>query len=343
MSARRRTCAVFLASLAAPAAAQFEESGGCCLWTFAGDQAVIPPGTCAGVTTDFTLSFQAITDADAGGVGNFANEPSPDAVAHVPTGGYGPPAGPFWINFSPPVSYVSLHYSSFSLPAMFEITAWDGPSATGNLIDVELGTVSGWLSFCEGDPTGLFCDWGQVRVDAPTSVIQSIAIENFFSDFVIDNVLVCENAPACPTAASVTDVGGPGLASHLRPYPPNTRPTLGNTGFGQVAGTPAACLSGSASGFTFRAVSATTGSLSVPGAACAVGSAADLLIGFPPLDVSGPVTWTGPGDFSVHVLPLPFDTALCGLTVYTQGLVVLANPVPYRYLLTNREDLVLGL
>ena len=106
--------------------------------------------------TDYGIGFGSntlgIIDADAGGTGNFANEPSADTVMFFLTGtavlNY---AAGFDTGFS-------FFYSSSTVASVF---VYDGLDATGNLLATLDLSAQGFDS-CSGDPTGDFCNWTAV-------------------------------------------------------------------------------------------------------------------------------------------------------------------------------------
>lgn len=97
----------------------------------------------------FGSNALGIIDADAGGSGNFANEPTPDTIMFFLTGSavlnYG--AG-FMDGFS--FWYTTTNFGG-------TVTVWDGLNATGT----QLGTINlnALGSNCPGDPSGSFCNW----------------------------------------------------------------------------------------------------------------------------------------------------------------------------------------
>lgn len=111
------------------------------------------PGPNYGIT--FGADSLALIDADAGGNGNFANEPSPNTIAFFLTGSVimNVPAG-FGTGFS-------FYYSSIDYDG--SVTVYDGPNGTGsvlaNLSLPALGTTPGG-----GDPNGDFNRWAPVGV-----------------------------------------------------------------------------------------------------------------------------------------------------------------------------------
>ena len=106
--------------------------------------------------TDYGIGFGSntlgIIDADAGGTGNFANEPSADTVMFFLTGtavlNY---AAGFDTGFS-------FFYSSSTVASVF---VYDGLDATGNLL-ATLDLSAQGFDNCSGDPNGQFCNWSPV-------------------------------------------------------------------------------------------------------------------------------------------------------------------------------------
>ena len=103
----------------------------------------------------FSPSTLALVDFDAGGTGNFANEPSADtimffldasnAILDVPAG--------FTTGFS-------FWYTS-AVPAA--VTVYDGPGGTGNVLGV-INLVAQYTDNCVGDPNGDFCNFTPIGV-----------------------------------------------------------------------------------------------------------------------------------------------------------------------------------
>jgi len=107
-------------------------------------------GTNYGV--QFGSNTLAVIDADSGGNGNFANEPSPDTIMFFLTGtailNYG--AG-FDTGFS-------FFYTSATAAA---VNVYDGLNGTGNLL-ATLNLTAQYNDNCVGDPSGSFCNWTAV-------------------------------------------------------------------------------------------------------------------------------------------------------------------------------------
>lgn len=105
------------------------------------------------VGTDYDIQFGsnalALRDKDAGGSGNFANEPSPDTVMFFMTGSailnYGPG---FDTGFS---FYYSAKYAA-------RVFIYDDLNASGNLL-ASINLLPQYTDRCTGDPTGTYCNW----------------------------------------------------------------------------------------------------------------------------------------------------------------------------------------
>jgi hypothetical protein len=108
---------------------------------------------------DYDISFSpatlAVVDSDAGGSGNFANEPSPstimffldanNAILNAPNG--------FTTGFS-------FFYTSSTAAT---VTVYDGLGGTGNVLGT-LNLTAQFTDNCVGDPSGGFCNFTAVGV-----------------------------------------------------------------------------------------------------------------------------------------------------------------------------------
>ena len=106
--------------------------------------------------TDYGIGFGSntlgIIDADAGGTGNFANEPSADTVMFFLT-------GTAVLNYSAGFDTgFSFFYSSSTVASVF---VYDGLDATGNFLGTLDLSAQGFDN-CSGDPNGQFCNWSPV-------------------------------------------------------------------------------------------------------------------------------------------------------------------------------------
>jgi len=104
-------------------------------------------GTNYGVS--FSANTLALIDSDAGGTGNFGNEPSPNTIMFFLSGGAAilNVAAGFDVGFS-------FFYSSSTAAT---ISVYDGLNGTGNLLTSFTIAAVG-IGTC-GDPTGAFCIW----------------------------------------------------------------------------------------------------------------------------------------------------------------------------------------
>jgi hypothetical protein len=104
----------------------------------------------------FSPATLALVDADAGGGGNFANEPSPNtimfftdannAILNVTNG--------FTTGFS-------FYYSSATAAS---VNVYDALNGTGNLL-ATLNLAAQYNTNCTGDPTGQYCNWTAIGVN----------------------------------------------------------------------------------------------------------------------------------------------------------------------------------
>lgn len=130
-------------------------AGAVTVLTFEGIADGTPVGDFYAPTYLFSPATLALVDADAGGGGNFGNEPSPNtimffldannAILNAPDG--------FDTGFS-------FYYTSSTAAT---VTVYDGLDGTGNV----LGTIdleAQYTDNCTGDPTGTFCNWTAIGV-----------------------------------------------------------------------------------------------------------------------------------------------------------------------------------
>jgi len=132
--------------IAAPAAAAVD------LLTFEGIGNLRPVGDFYAPTYVFSPAALALVDSDAGGTGNFANEPSPDTVMFFPDADHAILNAPSGFTAG-----ISFFYAS-SVPAT--VTVYDGSNATGRVLaTLHLAAPA---SGCPGDPTGVNACWSKV-------------------------------------------------------------------------------------------------------------------------------------------------------------------------------------
>jgi len=116
-------------------------------------------GSLGSIGPDYDIEFgaaaRAARDTEAGGTGNFANEPSPDTIVFF-IGGSGvvmnAPAG---------IDSFSFFYSS---AAAASVTVYGGLDATGAVLATLPLSANFHNGGCTGDPGGTFCHWDPVGV-----------------------------------------------------------------------------------------------------------------------------------------------------------------------------------
>lgn len=109
--------------------------------------------------TNYGVAFSSATlgliDFDAGGNGNFANEPSASTVMFFLD------ANNAVLDFAAGFDTgFSFYYSSSTAAS---VTVWSGLGATGTLLGT-LGLSAQGFDNCGGDPNGTFCNWTAVGV-----------------------------------------------------------------------------------------------------------------------------------------------------------------------------------
>lgn len=134
----------------------------------------------------FGSSWLGLVDSDAGGSGNFANEPSQNTVAYFLD------MNDISINFDAGVQLVEFYYVAAAQSLPITISAYD---IDRNLIDRATGNTIGTSydgAACSGDPSGQFCLWDKVTLASTSNNIRQIelvgTIANYFG---IDNLKIC--------------------------------------------------------------------------------------------------------------------------------------------------------
>jgi hypothetical protein len=141
--------ALACAALAAPASAAIVTLD------FEGIADLSPVGSFYAPDYIFSPATLALIDADAGGSGNFANEPSPNTVM-------------FFLDASNAVLDVTNGFTTgfsffYSSSTAASVTVYDGPGGTGNVL-ATLNLLAQGFDNCSGDPNGSFCNWTAVGV-----------------------------------------------------------------------------------------------------------------------------------------------------------------------------------
>ncbi len=134
----------------------------------------------------FGASWLSLIDADDGGGGNFANEPSSFTAAYFLD------TDDISISLNPPVQYLEFWYVASAVSLPVTVTAYD---ANGVAVDSAVGNTVGTSSDgadCVGDPNGTFCLWDIVTLNAAVDNIASIEIlGSTANQFGFDNMFFC--------------------------------------------------------------------------------------------------------------------------------------------------------
>ena len=150
----------------------------------------------------FGANSLALIDADAGGNGNFANEPTASTVMFFTTGtavlNY---AAGFTTGFS-------FYYSSGTSAS---VNVYDGLNATGHLLG-SINLLAQYHDNCVGDPTGAYCNWSVGSV-AFGGLAKSIDFGGTVNRTAYDNITFGSTTPdaAVPEPGSLALVA-PALA-----------------------------------------------------------------------------------------------------------------------------------
>lgn len=109
----------------------------------------------AGQGITFSAATLAVVDADAGGSGNFANEPSPNTIM-------------FFLDANDAIlNYAAGFTTGFSFwytsSTAASVNVYDDINGTGNLL-ATLNLVGQYNTQCTGDPSGDFCNWSAIGV-----------------------------------------------------------------------------------------------------------------------------------------------------------------------------------
>ena len=160
-------------------------------------------GTNYGV--EFSPATLALVDADAGGSGNFANEPSPNTIM-------------FFLDANNAIlNYAAGFTTGFSFfytsSTAASVNVYDGLNGTGNILGtLNLTSQSG--SNCSGDPTGGFCNFTAVGVSfggiARSIDFGGTANQSGFDDITFGSARAGGSVPE--PAAWALMIGGFGLA-----------------------------------------------------------------------------------------------------------------------------------
>jgi len=166
----------------------------------------------AGQGITFSPSTLALVDSDAGGTGNFANEPSPNTVMFFLD------ANDAILNFAAGFTTgFSFFYTSSSAAA---VNVYDGVNGTGNLLaSLNLVAQSGGNG-CVGDPSGSFCNFTAIGVNF-LGTAKSINFGGTANQTAFDNITFGSSTPGGvpePTtwAMMLAGFGAVGFATRRR-------------------------------------------------------------------------------------------------------------------------------
>ncbi len=142
--------------------------------------------------TNYGVSFSpatlALIDADAGGGGNFANEPSPSTIMFFLD------ANNAILNFAAGFTTgFSFFYTSSTAAT---VSVYDDVNGTGNLLGT-LTLSAQHTDRCTGDPTGTFCNWTAVGV-AFGGLAKSIDFGGTANQTGFDNITFGSDRPVVP-------------------------------------------------------------------------------------------------------------------------------------------------
>jgi len=152
----------------------------------------------AGIGVTFSPETLALVDADAGGGGNFANEPSPSTII-------------FWLDGDDAILNYAAGFDtgfSFYYTSATEATVniFDDVNGQGNL----LGSIRlrpQHTDNCTGDPNGTFCNWTPVGV-AFAGIARSIDFGGTARFTGYDNITFFSDVPGeVPEPASLALMG----------------------------------------------------------------------------------------------------------------------------------------
>lgn len=158
----------------------------------------------------FSRETLALVDADAGGSGNFANEPSPNTVM-------------FFLDANNAILNVAAGFDTgfsfyYSSSTAATVTVWDGLGGTGNLLG-SIDLVAQGFDNCSGDPTGAFCNWTPIGV-AFAGTAKSINFGGTANYTGYDNITFGADVPVIPEpstyALMALGLAGIGLATRRR-------------------------------------------------------------------------------------------------------------------------------
>ena len=172
------------AILVAPAVTATEKVADCGLVTFEGILENAPVGSPAGhPTVTFGDSWRAVINSDAGGIGDFDNEPSPSTIAYLDN------QSDISILFDPPVQSVEFWYTASGSDLPLDVVALGSDGI--EVVAQDTGTTDGTLD-CPPGSVGTYCNWDTITLSALGNKIASVQIVGASTyDFGIDDLEYC--------------------------------------------------------------------------------------------------------------------------------------------------------
>jgi len=149
--------------------------------------------------TNYGVQFGAalgLIDQDAGGTGNFANEPSPSTIMYFIADDQAymnVPAG-FTTGFS-------FYYSSGT--SYGSVSVYDGINGTGNLL-ATINLASNGTNNCSGDPNGYFCHWDPIGVSF-SGTAKSVVFAGAADNIGFDDITFGSSTPGQQPAVPISD------------------------------------------------------------------------------------------------------------------------------------------
>ena len=126
---------------------------------------------------EFSSNSLGLIDADAGGDGNFANEPSESTAMYFTSGSA-------ILNYAAGFDTGFSFYYTSAFAALVDV--YDGLDGTGNLLG-SINLVAQHQDNCAGDPNGTFCNWTNAGVNF-AGIAKSIDFSGTVNQVAYDDV-----------------------------------------------------------------------------------------------------------------------------------------------------------
>jgi hypothetical protein len=161
-----------------------EKAADCGLVTFEGIAENAPVDSPAGhPTVTFGASWRAVINSDAGGIGDFDNEPSPSTIVYLLN------EAETKILFDPPVQFVEFWYTASGSDLPLGVVAYGSDGI--EIVAEDTGTTDGTID-CPPGSNGTFCRWDTITLAAVGNKIASVQILGAATyDFGIDDLEYC--------------------------------------------------------------------------------------------------------------------------------------------------------